>query len=134
MYVAPPMRMGAWSMARVLRQLIEYCYTCIMYGLTGTYQIVDKRIFRDFGVVIEYDDVDDPPMMLQIPTSDPMKSEHGTTFLFDNFIEDPMLSDNPLVTIDNINPVVTIDCVTVENSLILRPSVNSITLYKGGNI
>ena len=24
MYVAPPMRMGAWSMARVLRQRIEY--------------------------------------------------------------------------------------------------------------
>ena len=24
MYVAPPMRMGAWSMARVLRQWIEY--------------------------------------------------------------------------------------------------------------
>ena len=26
MYVAPPMRMGAWSMARVLRQRIEYYY------------------------------------------------------------------------------------------------------------
>ena len=24
MYVAPPMKMGAWSMARVLRQRIEY--------------------------------------------------------------------------------------------------------------
>ena len=36
MYVAPPMRMGAWSMARVLRQRIEYYlitnleeYTCL---------------------------------------------------------------------------------------------------------
>ena len=26
MYVAPPMRMGAWSMACVLRQRIEYYY------------------------------------------------------------------------------------------------------------
>ena len=26
MYVAPPMRMGVWSMARVLRQRIEYYY------------------------------------------------------------------------------------------------------------
>ena len=27
MYVAPPMRMGAWTMAHVLRQRIEYyCY------------------------------------------------------------------------------------------------------------
>ena len=30
MYVAPPMRMGAWSMARVLRQQIEYYY-CVVY-------------------------------------------------------------------------------------------------------
>ena len=30
MYVAPPMRIGAWSMARVLRQRIEYSNTIIM--------------------------------------------------------------------------------------------------------
>ena len=32
MYVAPPMRMGAWSMARVLRQRIE-CYIELVYKL-----------------------------------------------------------------------------------------------------
>ena len=30
MYVAPPMRMGVWSMARVLQQHIEYYYHCMM--------------------------------------------------------------------------------------------------------
>ena len=31
MYVAPPMRMGAWSMARVLRQRIEYYFVIYIH-------------------------------------------------------------------------------------------------------
>ena len=36
MYVAPPMRMGAWSMACVLRQRIEYYYYIDEGGLSPT--------------------------------------------------------------------------------------------------
>ena len=36
-YVAPPMRMGAWSMACVLRQQIEYYY--YLYFLKSIFEV-----------------------------------------------------------------------------------------------
>ena len=47
MYVAPPMRMGAWSMARVLRQRIEY-YIYIYIHNTG----INVRMFLPYHCVV----------------------------------------------------------------------------------
>ena len=63
MYVAPPMRMGAWSMARVLRQRIEYYIYCVMcrcvnlIASNDTLRRVDNELYTDSSKYVYLDNI-----------------------------------------------------------------------------